>query len=239
MRLLFCLTAWLCVVPTFAQDVRGKKAINTAFLVLDGVYNSELMAPLDILQHSAYRKQDTYFYTFLVSPDGKKIKTAENLVIEVDYSFENHPEVDVLVIPSTVTSMDKDLEPGPYMDWVRAQVKKAKAVITLCDGAFPLAQTGVLDGLNATTYPGDQDAFAEKYGKVKVHRDVWFVHQDKFITSVGGAKSYEPALYLAHMWFDEAYAKRLAYGLVIDWDLKKIPHKSFGSLGKRPEGRVR
>ncbi|MDJ0837387.1 MAG: DJ-1/PfpI family protein [Acidobacteriota bacterium] len=217
-----------------AQDTGGRPAINTAFVVIDGVFNSELIAPLDILQHSVYRKQKTYFRTYLVSPDGKPIKTAEGQTIHADYSFADCPKPEVLVIPSTLTSMDKDLEDGPYMRWVRKHVASAVAVITLCDGAFPLGNTGALDGLNATTYPGDQEAFAKKFPKIKVHRDVWFVHHDKYITSVGGAKSYEPALFLAHLWFGQEYAQRLATGLVIDWDLTKIPHKTFGKAPKRP-----
>ena len=211
-----------------------KQPIQTAFLVVDGVFNSELMAPLDILQHSTYRKNDHYFRTFLVSPTGKPFKTVEGLRIEADYSFANCPKIDVLVIPSTETSMTKDIEPGPYLAWVKKAVAQARVVITLCDGAFPLAQTGSLNGLNATTFPGDQEALAKRFEKVLVHRDVWFVQDGKFITSVGGARSYEPALYLAQRWFDETYAKRLAQGLVIDWDLSKIPHKHFGSLPSRP-----
>ncbi len=211
-----------------------KKALQTGFVVVDGVYNSELIAPFDILEHSRYRDADAYFRCFVVSSDGKPVKTAEGLTIHADYSFENCPPLDVLVIPSTMTSMDKDLEDGPYMTWVRARVDQARAVITLCDGAFPLAQTGRLNGRQATTFPGDQQRFAEMFPKIEVHRDAWFVHDGKFITSVGGAKSYEPALFLAHRWFDEAFAKRLARGLVIDWDLAKIPHKTFGKLPPRP-----
>lgn len=228
-----CAVLWLFLAPfLWAQD--KKKAIETGFLVINGVYNSELIAPLDILQHSVYRKNNTYFRTFLVSPEGKPIKTAEGLTINTDYSFANCPELDVLLIPSTMTSMDKDLKEGAYISWVRKMVDKASVVITLCDGAFPLAHTGRLDGLNATTYPGDQEALAKRYKKIKIHRDVWFVQDGKFITSVGGARSYEPALYLAHVWFGEDYAKSLARGLVIDWDLKIIPHKTFNPLPKRP-----
>lgn len=209
--------------------------IQTGFVVIDGVYNSELIAPLDILEHSKYRENKTFFKCFLVSPDGKPIKTAEGLTIETDFSFKNCPKLDVLVIPSTMTSMDKDLgHDNPYMQWVRKKVDEARVVITLCDGAFPLGQTGRLNGLNATTYPGDQEAFAKKFPEIKVHRDALFVHHGKFITSVGGAKSYEPALFLAHNWFGEAYAKSLARGLVIDWSLDKIPHKTFGQFPKKP-----
>jgi len=231
MNLILLVLASLALGP---QGTEGKRAIETGFVVIDGVYNSELVAPLDILEHSRYRDADAYFRCFLVSPDGKPIKTAEGLTIHADYSFKNAPKLDVLVIPSTMTSMDKDLANKAYMDWVRANAEAAASVITLCDGAFPLGQTGLLDGRQATTFPGDQDRFAEMFPKIQVHRDVWFVHDGKFITSVGGAKSYEPALFLAHQWFGEAFAKRLAQGLVIDWDLARIPHHSFGAAPPRP-----
>ena len=226
----------LALLFLFAPVLTAQKVeIRTGFLVIDGVYNSELMAPFDILEHSKYRKNKHFFKCFLVSPEGKPIKTAEGLTISTDYSFAECPRLDVLVIPSTQTSMDKDLLKGPYRDFVSKKVDEARVVVTLCDGAFALANSGRLDGLNATTYPGDQNRFAEMFPKIKVHRDVLFVQHGKFITSVGGAKSYEPALYLAHQWFDLAYAQSLARGLVIDWSLDKIPHKSFGALPKRPD----
>lgn len=223
----------LCVLS--ATSVFAQKTIKTGFVVIDGVYNSELVAPFDILQHSPYHSKDHYFETFVISPEGKPVKTAEGLVIQADYSFSNVPALDVLVIPSTQTSMDKDLEDGPYADFIRGQVDKVRVVMTLCDGAFALANTGRLNGKHATTYPGDQQRFADTFKKIEVHRDVWFVQDGKFITSVGGAKSYEPALFLAHQWFGEKVAKGLARGLVIDWDLDKIPHKTFAPLPTRPE----
>lgn len=212
----------------------GQKTISTAFVVVDGVYNSELIAPLDILEHSRYHSPEHFFKCFVVSPNGKPIKTAEGLTIHADFSFANCPAIDVLIIPSTETSMTEDLKEGPYIQWVSQQVDKAQVVLTLCDGAFPLAQTGRLNGLNATTFPGDQERFAAMFPQVKVHRDVLFVHDGKFITSVGGAKSYEPAIYLAQQWFGEKVAKGLARGLVIEWDLARFPYKTFGVLPAKP-----
>ena len=227
MRILLCLLF-------FSPSLLLAQKIPTAFLAVDGVFNSELIAPYDILQHSIYRDPKNYFDCYIVSPDGKPVKTAEGLTVQAHYSFANCPNPQVLIIPSTEGSMGKDLKNPVYMGWLKKKVASAKAVITLCDGAFPLAHTGALNGLNATTFPGDQEAFAKKYAEVIVHRDVLFVQHHKYITSVGGAKSYEPALYLAHRWFGEAHAKRLAQGLVIDWDLSKIPHKTFGTMPPKP-----
>ncbi|CAM2066899.1 DJ-1/PfpI family protein [Sulfidibacter corallicola] len=234
--LLLCLLGLGAAMPLPAGEKSTKgKTMTAVFVVVDGVYNTELTAPYDILQHTVYHSPAHYFRCVLVSPDGKPVTSAEGMRIEVDYSFANCPTPDVLIIPSTEHSMSRDLEDGPYMRWVRKQVPMAKVVMTLCDGAFPLAHTGVLKGMHATTYPGDQAKFAESYPDITVHREVWFVHHDKYITSVGGAKSFEPALYLAHRWFGEKAARGLARGLVIDWDLTKIPHKSFGTLPAKPK----
>jgi transcriptional regulator GlxA family with amidase domain len=50
------------------------------------------------------------------------------------------------------------------------------------------------------------------------------VHDGKYITSVGGAKSFEAALYLCEYLYGAEIARRLAKGLVIDWDLAEVPH---------------
>ncbi|MEL6275804.1 MAG: glutamine amidotransferase, partial [Bacteroidota bacterium] len=44
------------------------------------------------------------------------------------------------------------------------------------------------------------------------------------ITSAGGAKSFEAALYLAEHLYGDSIACSLAGGLVIDWKLEEVPH---------------
>ncbi|MEL6638295.1 MAG: glutamine amidotransferase, partial [Bacteroidota bacterium] len=55
-------------------------------------------------------------------------------------------------------------------------------------------------------------------------REVLFVHDGRFITSAGGAKSFEAALYLCEHLYGKTVAQQLAEGLVIDWDLTTVPH---------------
>ena len=62
------------------------------------------------------------------------------------------------------------------------------------------------------------------FPQLDVRRDVLFVHDGKFITSAGGAKSFEAALYLAEVLYGKEIAKSLSGGLVIDWNLDQIPY---------------
>ena len=57
-----------------------------------------------------------------------------------------------------------------------------------------------------------------------VRSEVLFVHDGKYITSAGGAKSFEAALYLAEVLYGKEIAQSLAGGLVIDWDVEDVPH---------------
>ncbi|MEM6337480.1 MAG: DJ-1/PfpI family protein, partial [Bacteroidota bacterium] len=166
-------------IPAEAQKLRA------GFLALDTVFNSELMAPYDILHHSVFRDSVNFIEPFVVSPDGEPVVTFEGLTIEAHHSFDTAPEIDILVIPSTNHSMSLDLENERLMAWLRSAVESADWVITLCDGAFPLAATGVLDGRHATTFPGDRERFAEMFPNVKVDFESLFVVDGRFITSAG------------------------------------------------------
>jgi len=203
---------------------RTPKILHAGFVCVEKVYNSELMAPYDILQHSYYRDPKNYIRCFIVTPDGKPFVTSEGIRITPDYSFADVPHIDILVIPSTETSMTKDLENAAFMSWLQNAVAQASHVITLCDGAFPLAATGVLDGRVATTFPADRKQLAKMFPKIKVRDDVNFAVAGKYITSVGGALSYEPALYLLEKLYSKEHAQRTGVGLVLDWNLRQVPH---------------
>jgi transcriptional regulator GlxA family with amidase domain len=57
-----------------------------------------------------------------------------------------------------------------------------------------------------------------------IRKDVLFVHDAKYLTSAGGAKSFEAALYLCEYLYGKEIAESLAGGLVIDWNLDDVAH---------------
>lgn len=212
--------------PAGADDAPApEKRVRTAlFVIAEGVYNSELMAPYDVLQHTVFRDENDYVQTAVVSHDGEPVLTFEEITVVPHYSFENAPTADILVIPSTSGSMDRDLEDKVYMAWVKKAIDEAEWVITVCDGAFPLAKTGALDGRVATTFPGDRQRFRDMFPKVDMRDDVRLVVDGKYITSVGGGMSYEPAFYLVERLYGKAHVEASARGLVWPWDLETVPH---------------
>jgi transcriptional regulator GlxA family with amidase domain len=201
------------------------RQLNAAFVIVDGVYNSELIAPMDVLQHTIFHHEHG-IKVFTVSGAKEPITTFEGLRIIPDYSFENDslPTIDILIVPSAKHSMDSDLENVKLIEFVKNSGKQASYVMSLCDGAFVLAKAGLLDMHQCTTFPGDIGKFKTRFPQLTVHSDVSFVHDRKMVTSAGGAKSYDPALYLVELLYGKSAANGIGQGLVIDWDLSTIKH---------------
>lgn len=208
---------------SFPKAEKPTERWNVGLLIMDGVYNTELTAPMDIFQHTVFH--DEYgMRVFTVAQNEDTVRTFEGLRILPDYQFErdNIPYIDVLVVPSAEHHLDTDLENEAMIRWVKETGHKARYVMSLCDGAFVLAQAGLLDSVASTTFPGDLETYQKRFPQLEVHPDVHLVHDGKFITSAGGARSFEPAMYLAEMLYGKPAADGIARGMVIDWQVEDL-----------------
>ena len=199
---------------------------NVAFLIMDGVYNTELTAPFDIFQHTIFRDSIKAMNVFLVANESDYVRTFEGIHIVPDFNYleDSLPSIDILVVPSAEHHLDSDLKDEKMLNFVRETSKNALYVMSHCDGAFVLAKSGILEGKESTTFPSDVEAYRTMFPDLTIHEDVLFVHDDKYITSAGGAKSFEASLYLCEVLYGKTVADQLAKGLVIDWDLETLKY---------------
>ncbi|QHI36206.1 Isonitrile hydratase [Kordia antarctica] len=199
---------------------------NVGFLIMDGVFNTELTAPFDIFQHTIFRENIKAMNVFTVANTDEAVTTFEGMRILPDYNYLNDslPKIDILVIPSAEHHLDTDLDDKKMIAFVQKVAKDAEFVTSHCDGAFVLAKAGLLDNVASTTFPSDIKKMREMFPKLDIRDNTLFVHDGKYITSAGGAKSFEAALYLCEYLYGKEIAKSLAGGLVIDWTLDGYPH---------------
>jgi transcriptional regulator GlxA family with amidase domain len=199
---------------------------NVAFLIMNGTYNTEFTAPYDIFQHTIFREGIKAMNVFSVADTDDAVTTFEGLKILPDYNYlkDSLPKIDILVVPSAEHHLDSDLENQELIDFVKRVGAEAEFITSHCDGAFILAKAGLLDGKVSTTFPSDIDKMRAMFPELDIRKDVLFVHDGNVITSAGGAKSFEAALYLCEYLYGAEIARSLASGLVIDWKLEEVPH---------------
>ncbi|MEQ8325064.1 MAG: DJ-1/PfpI family protein [Vicingaceae bacterium] len=227
--LLFLLVYTLgCSIPV----VKVKPVISTldtgnymvAFLIMDGVYNTELTAPFDIFHHTIFRDSIKPMNVFTVANKSTPVKTFEGLNILPDFNYltDSLPAIDILVIPSAEGHLSYDLEDTVMLSFVTKTALRAEFVMSHCDGAFVLAKTGLLNDHVSTTFPNDISVYRNMFPNLEVKDSVLFVHDGKYITSAGGAKSFEASLYLCQLLYGKKVADEIAEGMVIDWNLSEL-----------------
>jgi len=199
---------------------------NVAFLIMEGTYNTELTAPYDIFQHTIFRENIKAMNVFTVANTDNPITTFEGMRILPDFNYvlDSLPKIDILVVPSAEHHLDSDLEDEAMINFVKHVDKEAQFITSHCDGAFVLAKAGLLDNAVSTTFPSDIDAMRDMFPNLDIRKEVLFVHDGKYITSAGGAKSFEAALYLCEYLYGKDITQSLAGGLVIDWNVEDVPH---------------
>lgn len=171
---------------------------------------SEVSAPFDVYAHAGEDNVDVFFVAATLDP----VVGYYGEILTPDYTFDDAPDLDVLVVPSGGHSRDTDLEDEAYVDYVRTAAKRAAFVTSHCWGAFVLAAAGLLDGRSATTFPGYTAELGAAFPRVDVVEDQRWVEDGPVVTSNGGIAAYEASLHVVSEIFGAERADEVAGGLV-------------------------
>ena len=74
------------------------------------------------------------------------------------------------------------------LDWIRKSSKNTDVTMSVCTGAFVLAQTGLLSGRAATTHHGAYKTFSTEFPDIRFKRGARFT-EDGNIATAGGLSS--------------------------------------------------
>jgi transcriptional regulator GlxA family with amidase domain len=128
------------------------------------------------------------------------------LRLAADRSYRSvRGDIDTLIVTGIDEPDDARRDPE-LVRWLARTAPRARRVVGLCTGTFVLAETGLLDGRNATTHWMDCDALAQRFPAVRVHRDPIYVHDRGVYTSAGSTAGLDLVLALV----EEDVGRRVA-----------------------------
>ncbi|AAP09805.1 DJ-1/PfpI family protein [Bacillus cereus] len=125
------------------------------------------------------------FTVYTGSENGEMITARNGLKVQPDYSIENLPPVDILIIPGGLGAREYEIKNEIVIKWIRQQMKEVKLMTSVCTGALLLAKAGLLEGLKATTHWASIEKFKNEFQNVEVIENVKFVDEGHIITSAG------------------------------------------------------
>ncbi|AXO93494.1 DJ-1/PfpI family protein [Bacillus cereus] len=160
------------------------------------------------------------FTVYTVSQNGEMITARNGLKVQPDYSIEDLPPVDILIIPGGNGARENEMKNDIIINWVRQQMKEVKLMTSVCTGALLLAKAGLLEGLKATTHWASIQTFKKDFPNVEVMENVKFVDEGHIITSAGISAGINMSFHIVKNLLGVEIAEETAKNMEYDIDLQ-------------------
>jgi putative intracellular protease/amidase len=194
---------------TAAPPDEEKKAPTVGILLFDRVEIIDFAGPWEVFGGAGYK-------IFTVAEKLDPVNTVYGQKIVADYTFDNSPKADVLLVPGG--GVGGAVANAKLIKWVQDNAKNSTYVMSVCTGAFILAKADLLNGLTATTVRGGIDRLATAFPNIKVVYDKRYVDNGKVITTAGLSSGIDGAFYLVSKISGKGQAQQTALGLEYKWD---------------------
>ncbi len=190
---------------------------TVGILLFDDVEVLDFAGAYEVLSVTEDENTDKLFNVVTISEKGQLIRARNGLKVEPDYHFDNHPELDIVVVPGGYGSREVESKNSVLVEWVKQQNDRVQKMTSVCTGSFILGEAGLLDGKSATTHWTALDRMEKAFPNVTVKRDVKFVDQGHLITSAGISAGIEMALHLVAVLYGKETAANTAKHMEYDW----------------------
>jgi transcriptional regulator GlxA family with amidase domain len=191
-------------------------AIKVAFVLSERATVIDFAGPWEVFQDT---DASIPFELFTVAPSRMPVHTSggHGMTVTPDYAFEDAPSPDLVVIGAQ--------SGGPGLsDWLQKIHRDGAVILSVCTGAFKVAQAGLLNGRAATTHHDYLDKFAQEFPTVRVVHSARYVRSDPLIYTAGGLTSgVDLALHVVDSYFGRTVAQKTADYMEYQSDAWKKP----------------
>jgi transcriptional regulator GlxA family with amidase domain len=191
---------------------------RVAIVVYDGAEILDVAGPAEVLAVADQfagddRGQALEVYT--VARTTEPITAQGFIKIVPQYAIGDAPRPDVVVVPGgDVGGLSDDPQ---MMTWLTQASAASEATLAVCTGALPLAERGVYDGLEITTWVDAIDDLRALAPKARVIQGRRFIDNGRFITTAGVSAGIDGSLHLVARLFGRRVADQTARYMEYRW----------------------
>lgn len=195
---------------------------HVAILLFDDVELLDFAGPFEVfwtasrMHQRMYPDQPKPFEVFTVAQNTRPIHSRGRVPITPHYTFEDHPTVDVLIVPGGV--VDAELEKPAVLEWIRRVDSGTTLTASVCTGAFLLGKLGLLAGRTATTHWEDVADLRRLVPNAEIIDEGRYVDQGRIVTSAGISAGIDMALHLVERLTSRELAARTARQMDYRWN---------------------
>lgn len=183
----------------------------------------ELSIPCTVFGKAQSDLADPWYELMLCGTgEGERPKDADaaagtGLVLRTGYGLDDLVGADTVIVPSVPDACVEAGKPLPeaLILALRRACDAGARMVSLCTGAFALAEAGLLDGRRATAHWQHTAQLAERYPKVRVDDSVLYVDDGDVLTSAGLTAGLDLCLHLVRRDLGAHVANQLARRMVV------------------------
>lgn len=180
--------------------------IPVAVLISEGAVPIDFIGPWEVFQGVTVKGQSP-FQLYTVAESVAPVRAEGGLSIVPNYSCAEAPPPKVIVIPAQRSRTDA------VLGWVRKAHQSADITMSVCTGAFLLAQTGLLAGKAATTHHDAYKQFAMSFPDIRLERGARYVDLGNIASAGGLSSGIDLALHVVQRYYGKDVATATAYYL--------------------------
>ncbi|MGK2740767.1 DJ-1/PfpI family protein [Tepidicaulis sp. LMO-SS28] len=189
-------------------------------LIFDDAEELDFVGPWEVFTMSnemfALQGKERPDNVILISPDGNTITCAKGMRIEADYSMENAPKLDVILMPggNGTRALEKD---KTFLTNLKKLAKPCEWVTSVCTGSLVLAAAGLTEGKRITTHWAFVEELRQRpYKKGEVLSNARYVRDGNLVTAAGVSAGIDMALWLNGQLHGPDHARFTQKGMEYD-----------------------
>jgi transcriptional regulator GlxA family with amidase domain len=196
------------------RDMNTKR--NVAILVHEGVELLDFAGPGEVFVAAG---RNGAFNVYTVAASREQVVSQGFVTIKPEYTIANCPQPDIVILPGGRT--DVPLNNAEVIEWIKKSSSNAEVMMSVCTGAFLLAEAGLLDGLEATTHWSSIDSLKRSAPKTTVRENRRFVDNGKVVTAAGVSAGIDASLHVVDRLLGREAAQKTARYMEYKWEPEK------------------
>jgi transcriptional regulator GlxA family with amidase domain len=183
--------------------------------VLDFAGPYEVFTTASRVSRKRHPERPEPFQVGLVGAGGRPVRARAGLRIQPDHDYDDHPPIDVLIVPGGVVTAA--LDDAATVAWIGEVAASAQLTASVCTGAFLLARAGLLKDKAVTTHWEDIDALKAMFPGLDVRAGLRWVDEGAIVSSAGISAGIDMSLHLVERLAGRALAEATARQMEFDW----------------------
>jgi len=195
--------------------------INVGIYLFNQVEVLDFAGPFEVFSTASRVKlrldqdADEPFRVFTISETGQNIHARGGLEVKPNYHFNNHPNINLLIIPGGVVT--EEINKEDVIQWINNESISPGIVASVCTGAFLLAKAGLLSCKSATTHWEDITDFKSMFPDLNVIENKRWIDEGQIVTSAGISAGIDMSLHLVSRFEGDDLAVKTAKQMEFDW----------------------